>query len=31
MHIVPVVGWVLAPAYAIIAATVSLHRIKTGT
>lgn len=29
MHIVPVVGWVLAPAYAIVAATLSLHKIKT--
>ena len=28
MHIVPVVGWVLAPAYAIVAATLSLHDIK---
>jgi CysZ protein len=25
MHLVPVIGWVLAPAYAIIAATISLH------
>jgi CysZ protein len=29
MHILPVVGWVLAPAYAVIAATLSLHKIKT--
>jgi CysZ protein len=29
MHIIPVVGWVLAPAYAVIAATLSLHKIKT--
>jgi CysZ protein len=28
MHGVPFVGWVLAPAYAVIAATLSLHRIK---
>jgi CysZ protein len=30
MHIVPVVGWVLAPAYAVVAATLSLHKIKSG-
>ena len=29
MHVVPVVGWVLAPAYAVVAATLSLHKIKT--
>jgi CysZ protein len=29
MHIIPVVGWVLAPAYAVVAATLSLHKIKT--
>lgn len=28
IHIVPVLGWVLAPAYAVIAATLSLHEIK---
>jgi CysZ protein len=28
MHIVPFIGWILAPAYAVIAATLSLHRIK---
>lgn len=28
MHGVPFVGWVFAPAYAVIAATLSLHRIK---
>jgi CysZ protein len=28
MHGVVLVGWVLAPAYAVIAATLSLHRIK---
>lgn len=28
MHGVPFLGWVLAPAYAVIAATLSLHRIK---
>jgi CysZ protein len=25
MHIIPFVGWVLAPAYAVIAATLSLY------
>lgn len=25
MHLVPVLGWVLAPAYAVVAATISLH------
>jgi CysZ protein len=28
MHLLPIVGWVLAPAYAVIAATLSLHKIK---
>jgi CysZ protein len=28
MHLVPILGWVLAPAYAVIAATLSLHKIK---
>jgi CysZ protein len=28
MHGVPLIGWVLAPAYAVVAATLSLHRIK---
>jgi CysZ protein len=28
MHCVILVGWVLAPAYAVVAATLSLHRIK---
>ncbi|MDB5252075.1 MAG: hypothetical protein JWP27_1244 [Flaviaesturariibacter sp.] len=28
MHFVPILGWVLAPAYAVIAATLSLHKIK---
>jgi CysZ protein len=30
MHILPVVGWILAPAYAVVAATLSLHKIKSG-
>ena len=25
MHLLPVIGWVLAPAYAVVAATISLH------
>ena len=25
MHLIPVIGWVLAPAYAVIAATLSLY------
>lgn len=29
MHIVPLAGWVLAPAYAVIAATLSVHKIKS--
>jgi len=29
MHIVIIVGWVLAPAYAVIAATLSLYKAKT--
>lgn len=28
LHIVPVIGWILAPAYAIVAATLSLHDVK---
>ena len=28
MHLLPVVGWLLAPAYAVIAATLSLHVTK---
>ncbi|HVX26182.1 MAG TPA: EI24 domain-containing protein [Parafilimonas sp.] len=28
MHILPVIGWVLAPAYAVVAATLSLHEVK---
>jgi CysZ protein len=28
MHAIPVVGWVLAPAYAVVAATLSLYRVK---
>ncbi len=28
MHLVPIVGWVLAPAYAVIAATLSLYPLK---
>jgi len=28
MHFIPVIGWVLAPAYAVIAATISLYHQK---
>ena len=28
LHLVPFVGWVFAPGYSIIAATLSLHRAK---
>lgn len=28
MHLVPVLGWILAPGYAVIAATLSLYNIK---
>ncbi len=28
MHLVPIIGWILAPAYAVIAATLSLHPLK---
>lgn len=28
MHLLPVIGWVLAPAYSVIAATLSLHPLK---
>jgi len=28
MHIVPFIGWILAPAYAVIAATLSLYKIR---
>lgn len=30
MHAFIIVGWILAPAYAVIAATLSLHKIKNG-
>ena len=30
MHIVPLIGWVLAPAYAVIAATLSLYKTGDG-
>jgi CysZ protein len=29
MHLLPLVGWVLAPSYAVIAATISLYNTKT--
>ncbi len=28
MQIIPVLGWILAPAYAVVAATLSLHEVK---
>ena len=28
MHIVPIVGWILAPAYAVVAATLSMYPLK---
>lgn len=28
MQVVPVIGWILAPAYAVVAATLSLHVVK---
>lgn len=28
MHLVPIVGWILAPAYAVVAATISLYHQK---
>jgi CysZ protein len=31
MHLVPVLGWVAAPAYAVIAATISLHQAKSSS
>ena len=31
MHLLPVIGWVLAPAYAVVAATLSLQQYKTTT
>jgi CysZ protein len=29
MHLVPLVGWVLAPAYSVVAATLSMHPLKS--
>ncbi|MBK6378479.1 MAG: EI24 domain-containing protein [Chitinophagaceae bacterium] len=29
MHFIPILGWLLAPSYAVIAATISLYRAKT--
>lgn len=29
MHLIPILGWVLAPGYAVIAATISLYNTKT--
>lgn len=29
MHFIPVLGWLFAPSYAVIAATISLYKVKT--
>ncbi len=29
MHLIPILGWILAPSYAVIAATISLYNTKT--
>jgi CysZ protein len=29
LHLVPFAGWLLAPAYAVVAATISLHHQKS--
>jgi len=29
MHGIPVIGWIFAPSYAVVAATLSLHKLKT--
>lgn len=31
MHIIPFIGWILAPAYAVIAATISIHTVEKET
>ena len=31
MHWLPIIGWVLAPAYAVVAATLSIHSLKQGS
>lgn len=28
MHLIPIAGWVLAPAYAVVAATLSMHKVN---
>lgn len=28
MHLIPVLGWIFAPAYAVIAATISMHEVE---
>jgi CysZ protein len=28
LHLLPVIGWILAPSYAVVAATISIHPIK---
>jgi len=29
MHFIPLIGWLLAPSYAVVAATLSLHKART--
>jgi CysZ protein len=29
MHTIVIVGWILAPSYAVVAATLSIHKIKS--
>lgn len=31
LHLIPIIGWILAPSYAVIAATISLHEIKNNS
>jgi CysZ protein len=31
MHLLPIIGWILAPAYAVVAATLSLQQYKNST
>ena len=28
MHLLPIIGWILAPAYAVVAATLSMYPLK---
>ena len=31
LHLIPIIGWIIAPSYAVIAATISLHEIKNNS